>query len=1094
MDIRASLRTCDIAAAFMRGAWGLLALLLVFVAPQSRAQTVTGTILGTIKDSGGGALPNATVTAKNLETGISRTATTDSSGEFTVVSVPAGAYDVSVTAQGFKEEISKNQTLTVGAVLRVDMNLQVGTVEQQVLVTGEAPQVNTSNATISGLVDDVSIRELPLNGRDWIQLATIQPGVTTLDTASGGGYSGAGLRMFVAGSRSTQNVFRVDGLVVNDYSNNSPGNALGINMGVDSIREFTVLTNSFSAEYGRSAGGVVNSVLKSGTNQIHGSAFYFLRNSALDARNYFDPAQIPAFRRNQFGASVGGPIRKDKLFYFADYEGIREFQPASFATNTLSDDARNGLICNNTACTAKHQVTVAASIKPYLALFPHPTQPGPGDSGVFNFAGGAPGTDNYVIGKIDYQLNASNSFSVSYNFDQASIDAPDNYNNFKVLNKSRNQREIVTWQHVFSPTVLNTFRAGLNRIHQPQIFDHDGNAVSTDPSLIFNPGRTTMGVFSVPFLTSSYTPSGQDVHTREFDFTDPQLIDDVSWVKGRNNFRMGFSFESINTNIQSDSFPAGEWVFNSVSGFIQGLPDQYNSDLPGTDSIRGLRQKVFGVYFVDDFRVKPNLTLNLGLRYEPATVVKEANGKASFITNITQTPAQTVIGNPIYSNNTYKNFSPRVGLAWDPFKDGKTSVRAGFGVYDVQLTPALYLLRLDRSYPFYNQGAVNTIDTPTGNCPNGSCFPRGGLALLSPTSLFTMFIQQNPPTIYKMQWNVNVQRQITNTLTFTLGYVGAKGVHLPVAENDIDAVDPSRVTFSNGNYYFPVPAAPKINPNWSRIQSLKWDGFSKYNALQFIANKRVSHGLSVNGSYTYSHSIDNGGQEGTSNDFPGSMSNTYAFFPFLQNGPSDFDVRHSMTANFVYDFPSAHFHETFARLLTDGWEMTGIFSARSGLPFSLGIPNDQAGTGTFTSTSVHITQRPNFAPNAPGCNAATPQDAVTGNPNAYLNMACFPYPIRGQLGNLPRNSLRAPGLENFDFSLFKNNNFFGEKLKVQFRAEFFNILNHTNFQAQYVVPYSFNSTTGVGSPLSPSGTLANFWFGKTVTTSREIQFGMKFLF
>ncbi|HWF40147.1 MAG TPA: TonB-dependent receptor, partial [Candidatus Acidoferrales bacterium] len=813
----------------------LLVLALVFTVPPSMAQTVTGTILGTVKDSGGGAVPSATVTVKNLETGISRSATTDNSGGFDIVSVPAGVYNVTATAQGFKAEVRENQTLTVGAVLRADMTLQIGTVEQQVVVTGEAPQVNTSNATISGLVDDVSIRELPLNGRDWIQLATIQPGVTTLDTASGGGYSGAGLRMFVAGARSTQNAFRVDGLVVNDYSNNSPGNALGINMGVDAIREFTVLTNSFSAEYGRSAGGVVNSVLKSGTNQIHGGGFYFLRNSALDARNYFDPAQIPAFRRNQFGASVGGPIKKDKLFYFADYEGIREFQPASFATNTLSDDARNGLICNNTACTAKHQVTVAASIKPYLALFPHPTQPGPGDTGVFNFAGSAPGTDNYVIGKVDYQLNATNSLSISYNFDQASIDAPDNYNNFKVLNKTRIQRVIFTWQHVFNASVLNTFRAGVNRIHQPQIFDHDGDAVATDPSLAFNPGRTTMGVFSLPFLSTSYTPSGQDVHTREFDFTDPQLIDDVSWVKGRNNFRMGFSFEGILTNILSDSFPAGEWIFNSMSGFIQGLPDQYNSDFPGTDSLRGLRQKVFGAYFVDDFRLKPNLTLNLGIRYEPATVVKVTDGKASFITNLTDGPAQTKIGNPIYSNNTYKNVAPRIGLAWDPFKDGKTSVRAGFGIYDVQLTPALYLLRLDRSYPFYNQGAVNLDALSPNPCANGSCFPKGGLGLLSPTSLFTIYIQQNPPTIYKMQYNLNIQRQIAPTLTLTVGYLGSRGEHLPVNENDIDAVPPSQVTFSNGNYYFPYnpvtgKGAARINNNWSRIQSVRWFGFSKYNA------------------------------------------------------------------------------------------------------------------------------------------------------------------------------------------------------------------------------------------------------------------------
>src|ERR1019366_1548331 len=331
----------------------IIAIVLLLVnAPQSGAQTVTGSIVGTVKDSQGAVIANASVTAKSEETGAERTTTTDGSGGYNIVSIPAGAYEVTATAQGFQKEIQKGLTLTVGSTQRVDFSLKVGSVSQQVEVTGEAPQVNTTNATIAGLVDDNSIRELPLNGRDWLQLALMQGGVVYLQpsgTSAAG--SGVGVKMFISGGRSTQNVFRVDGFIVNDYGNNSPGNALaGANPGVDAIREFTVLTNSFSAEYGRSSGGVVNSILKSGTNQLHGSAFYFIRNSALDARNFFDPQVIPKFRRSQFGSSIGGPIKKDKLFFFADYEGVRQFQPApSPSTPTFSDDARNGLIVCNPA-------------------------------------------------------------------------------------------------------------------------------------------------------------------------------------------------------------------------------------------------------------------------------------------------------------------------------------------------------------------------------------------------------------------------------------------------------------------------------------------------------------------------------------------------------------------------------------------------------------------------------------------------------------------------------------------------------------------------------------------------------------------------
>src|SRR5947209_5417690 len=340
---------------------------------KSAAQNITGTILGTIRDPQGAVVPNASVSAKNVGTGAERTVLTDASGGFSIASVPAGSYDLTVSAAGFGTEVRSGITITVGAAMRVDFALNVGTIAEQVEVTGEAAQVETTNSTMSGLVAENVIRELPLNGRDWLQLALLQPGVNSVlgPVPTGPATKGLGAKMSISGGRPNQNVYRVDGLVVNDQTNNSPGSALGGNMGVDAIREFSVLTNTFSAEFGRSSGGVINAITKSGTNTLHGTAFYFHRNSALDARNFFDISK-PPFRRHQFGGSLGGAIVKDKLFFFSSYEGLRQFLSLSQSANTLSPNARNGILCANSACTSTTKINIDPRVQAYLPLFPLP--------------------------------------------------------------------------------------------------------------------------------------------------------------------------------------------------------------------------------------------------------------------------------------------------------------------------------------------------------------------------------------------------------------------------------------------------------------------------------------------------------------------------------------------------------------------------------------------------------------------------------------------------------------------------------------------------------------------------------------------------
>ena len=428
--------------------------------PSLHAQTVTGTILGTVRDQQGAVIPNSTVTAKNTGTGAERTAAADSSGRSNIVSVPAGSYEVTATANGFQTVAQTDVTMTVGATLRLDFMLNVGAVAEKVEVTGEAPQVDTTTSTMSSLVAETQIHELPLNGRDWLQLGALQAGVLTIgSTGSGSVSQGMGLKLSIGGGRPSHNAYRIDGLVVNDQTNFSPGNVMGANLGVDSIREFSVLTNTYSAEYGRSAGGVVNAITKSGTNTIHGTAFEFLRNSDLDARNFFDtaraplPSSPPAFRRNQFGGSVGGPIKKDKLFYFANYEGLRQFLAQTSSTAfTLSPDARNGLLCN-TPCTSKTQVAVDPRIKPYLPLFPLPTQPTTGDTGRFLLPIGQDGKEDFVTGRMDYQLSSNTSVAGTFSFDNTNLTVPDPFDAKLLATRSRNQRVVLSLQHIFSPTV-----------------------------------------------------------------------------------------------------------------------------------------------------------------------------------------------------------------------------------------------------------------------------------------------------------------------------------------------------------------------------------------------------------------------------------------------------------------------------------------------------------------------------------------------------------------------------------------------------------------------------------------------------------------
>jgi hypothetical protein len=676
---------------------------MLAVASPSVSQVVNGTILGAIRDSSGGVIAMVLVTATNVDTGAVRTAMSDSSGAFQIVSVPAGNYEVQAAAQGFKTAVRRGIGVTVGASVPVNFELAVGEVQQRVEVEAAASQLETTSAAVGGLVGETAVRELPLNGRDWLQLVTLQPGVVGgVGQISSASFSnsraarGNGESLSISGGRPTGNVFLVDGLVVNDFANASPGSGLNVNLGVDAIREFRVLTNEYGAEYGRSTGGVVTAIYKSGSNQLHGGVFEFLRNSSLDARNSYD-AQKPPFRRNQFGGSLGGPIKKNRTFFFGDYEELREIKGLAHLSCTLSPNARNGILCANAQCTQTKTVPVAPSIQPYLSFFPIANGQITGDSAEYIFAGKRSGYERYVVGKVDHNFSAQTTLSGSYQFDNTTEGQPDPFNQKITGSPSRHQNVVASLQHIFSPSLLTTARIGVSRTHATDALDESAiSPVATDTSLGFLPGHPA-GIITVANLTGTQGgigASGSDT----LNYTSFQGSDEFSWIKGRNTFAFGGTVERMRYNKHSLSIPLGEYDFDTVANFLQGIPGQFTGDEPGSEDIRAIRTTYMGLYFSDAVALRSNLKVTVGLRYDFLTPLHEQFGRISNLANLASlTP---IIGGDFFRNPTTRNFAPRAGIAWDPTGSGKTSIRSGFGMYDLLPLPYLVENRTN-GYPVF---------------------------------------------------------------------------------------------------------------------------------------------------------------------------------------------------------------------------------------------------------------------------------------------------------------------------------------------------------------------------------------------------------
>jgi hypothetical protein len=1114
------------------------------------AQVAGANISGTVTDSAGKVVRNAHVSINNVATGVSREVTTNEDGFYSAPNLLPGTYEVKFTASGFKTEVQRDITLTVGASVSLDQTLRVGSITETVTVQSEVPAVQTSSSDISMVVNATTVRELPLNGRSWTDLAQLQAGVSAIHTQpdfSAGtdrGNRGFGQQLTISGARPQQNNYRLDGVSLNDYANGAPGSVLGGSLGVDAIQEFSVITSNYSADYGKTSGGVVNAITRSGTNQIHGSAYEFLRNAKLDAKNYFDdPTQpIPPFKRNQFGGTIGGPIQKDRTFAFVDFEAIRQAKGITTVATVPSNTARTGKLYgiydpNNAAnpCPLGNptpdqacQVTVDPAPAKYLTFYPiapASAQIAGADTALYTFAGQQVVNENFLTARVDHNFSGNDTLAGTYMFDRTPYSSPDGLNNVEFQTFTSRQFVALEETHIFSPQFANSIRIGGN--HEAVNNNQSLKAINPDAA------RTDLGVGGTAFAgrdasqvlmsggVSDFTGGIGGSPTYFYHWNSLQFYDDAFWTKGTHSLRFGAAFERLFLNVIADTDPNGIWRFADLAGFLTNNPSKFQGGIASTLSPRNLRQNIFGIYVQDDWRWKPNLTLNLGLRYEISSVPKETSGKTANLRNLsdplpicgTMVPGQCAATGPFFSNPTLKNFEPRIGFAWDPFRKGKTAVRGGAGFFDVLPLPYQFILMTTQSAPFFSYTNVNSPG-------QGTFF--SGLTSFPANTLRSTYVDSHQKRNYVVQWNLNVQQQLTPTVAGMIAYVGSRGLHQPFKVDEADLVIPTLSPYGylwpqvdiNGNLISgPNAGNPPntINPNFGSVRGIFYEGHSYYNALELQLAKRMTHGLQVQGTYTWAKSIDTSSASVAGDTFGNSISSLDWFDLRLSRGLSDFNVGKQFVLSGTWDLPTPKSFSGPVQWALGGWELGAIFTASDGVPFT-------ATWGTGSDPQFTLSSDDWAFPNrlgGSGCRSLT----NPGNPNNYIKTRCFGVPVApsqsfwsancdpappslgtplppGDLrcfnlrGNAGRNTLIGPGVASVDFSVFKNNYIksISERFNIQFRAEVFNVINHPNF-APPVNPTNTDIFDGTGTANPTAGLLT-----KTTTTAREIQFAVKVIF
>jgi hypothetical protein len=1057
------------------------------ISPALEAQISTATITGTIADTQNARLPGTKLVITDTGTGVSTTTTSDSDGIYSAASLPIGTYQIEAQRDGFKTSVRSAVLLTVGKTAVVDFVLTVGQVSETVHVTADVPAVETSSSSVGSLVGQQQIRELPLNGRNFIQLTLLTPGIQPVPQENTEGAStlvpfgfGSPQRFSVAGGRPQGELFLIDGTdTAGVWGNGTGANLVGTTLGVDGIAEFEVLTNTYTANYGGN-GAVVNAALRSGTNDLHGSLYEFARNSAMDARNFFDPTPGPLpFSRNQFGGTLGGPVKKDSTFFFVNYEGLRQALTVPVTTTVPDSNFRNGFLpCSQTfglTCdptTGLANVGISPNIQSYLNTFPAPNGVVLGNGTALNVSTlGQPVSEDYGVAKIDQKLSNSDSLFGSYNIDNAGLTAHQNPTTTD-LDTQRNQYVTVEERKVISPTVLNVG-------HFSYVRSHIDVATQYNPALLIVPGSPLQGEVEVTGLSSIGASDTAAELLNRFTFRDQ-----VSWTKGKHSVDLGL--EVVRHMIDADIpiIDGGAVLYtplgpeSSFQAFLMNQPFAFAGvPLNAADSSRKIRHTNLSPYIQDKFQVTRRLTINMGLRYDFESNPIEVHNKLYSLVNPLTDTGFTNVPRAFAHNVTKWNFEPRVGFAWDPFGDQKTSVRGGFGIFDdLPLEMQVQIAYLFNP-PIYD---VTTIIFPT--IPNP--FSGGGINATGLPGGAQLTDYNSKMNDYIMQYNLNVQRDLSRNMVLTVGYVGSRANHLFVGQ-ETNACLPTSL-LADGTIvrdYASSATCPVPNPALSSVVMRYPDGTSNYNSAQISLDRGIGKIVQFRTAYTYSKCLDYGSYY-TGNDSIGPDGQTFGLqagslanaHRNIDHGPCDFDLRNNWTSNVIFQLPFQ------GNRFKEGWQLTVIASVHSGTPFSVYDAIDQANVGA--GGAANNAERPDVI------SGESSQVGLknTANGVTWFNPSNFALQPAGIFGDLGRNTLTGPGVREVDFGVAKNTKI-TERTAVQLRFEIFNLANHTNFGFPNAALYTGADASGNGIPNPTAGLITT-----TSTTSRQLQLSAKFVF